>query len=199
MGDMGDCMMLDFDRACPGGGPGEGVPPSFPNGLLRHLGPPWACMLILNVLQCSSSIRCYARVVSRALGRSGVHEISILLHSELDSVSLEYVQLNSVARRRKRVVVWSSVRRSRSPAGRQCLHRPNFASYAETRACALRLAPAAAGSSLLPNLKSSSSSTSMLSKLYMYGPWNITHMRRGYARRVCNPPAAATRASQPCE
>ena len=26
MGDIGDGVILDFDRACPGGGPGEGVP-----------------------------------------------------------------------------------------------------------------------------------------------------------------------------
>ena len=25
-GEMGDCMILDFERACPGGGPGDGVP-----------------------------------------------------------------------------------------------------------------------------------------------------------------------------
>jgi hypothetical protein len=39
MGEIGDCMMLDFDLACPGGGPGEGDAWSLPNGLLRHLGP----------------------------------------------------------------------------------------------------------------------------------------------------------------
>jgi hypothetical protein len=42
-------MMLDFDLAWPGGGPGEGVSGSrsLPwNGPLRHRGPPCACELI---------------------------------------------------------------------------------------------------------------------------------------------------------
>lgn len=36
---MGDCMMADFDRACPGGGPGDGVPFDLPKGLFRQRGP----------------------------------------------------------------------------------------------------------------------------------------------------------------
>jgi len=41
-------MTADFDRECPGGGPGEGVPLLLPNGLLRHLGPFGACDAILS-------------------------------------------------------------------------------------------------------------------------------------------------------
>jgi hypothetical protein len=51
-GDRGACIMLDFDLAWPGGGPGEGVSGSLSrsrpwNGPLRHRGPPCACELIL--------------------------------------------------------------------------------------------------------------------------------------------------------
>jgi hypothetical protein len=48
-GESGACMMLDFDLAWPGGGPGEGVSGSLSrpwNGPLRHRGPPCACELI---------------------------------------------------------------------------------------------------------------------------------------------------------
>ena len=49
--EVGDCsIMLDLDLACPGGGPGDGVPSitlPLPKGLLRHRGPLCACALIL--------------------------------------------------------------------------------------------------------------------------------------------------------
>ena len=32
-------MMADFDRACPGGGPGDGDPFDLPKGLFRQRGP----------------------------------------------------------------------------------------------------------------------------------------------------------------
>lgn len=32
-------MMADFERACPGGGPGEGEPFDLPKGLFRQRGP----------------------------------------------------------------------------------------------------------------------------------------------------------------
>jgi len=35
----GDCMIADFDRACPGGGPGEGDTFVRPNGLFRQRAP----------------------------------------------------------------------------------------------------------------------------------------------------------------
>lgn len=47
IGGSGDCMTLDFDRAWPGGGPGDGVSSlPFPNGLFRHRGPFCACELM---------------------------------------------------------------------------------------------------------------------------------------------------------
>ena len=38
LGNVG-CITEDLDRACPGGGPGDGDALFLPKGLLRHLGP----------------------------------------------------------------------------------------------------------------------------------------------------------------
>ena len=44
----GDCMIADFERACPGGGPGEGLPLVLPKGLLRHRGLCGTCDAMLH-------------------------------------------------------------------------------------------------------------------------------------------------------
>lgn len=43
--------MLDFDLAWPGGGPGDGVSASLPNGVFRQRGPFCACALIVDVVR----------------------------------------------------------------------------------------------------------------------------------------------------
>jgi len=65
MGDKGASTTLDFDLACPGGGPGDGVPWPWPKGLpLRHRGPSCALELIIAVFL--SSHKLYASFPSCA-------------------------------------------------------------------------------------------------------------------------------------
>lgn len=65
--ESGDCMIADFDRACPGGGPGDGDALFLPKGLLRHRGPAGACevMVLLLFQACDLILPCGDEVDSK--------------------------------------------------------------------------------------------------------------------------------------
>lgn len=56
-------ITLDLERACPGGGPGDGVPWSLVAELLRQMGPTCANELIFNVVQLVAATNAFSHAL----------------------------------------------------------------------------------------------------------------------------------------